>query len=125
MYATCHRSFEGYIQGAQQANWAGFKFHCLADHDYIWDFHPTSNHFGPDPVPAVDGLTATGEVVYYLLRQLPKTRYWIVYLGNFYTSLPLLGRLRHDISIGTSGTARSSAGFPPQLKISNVKIPPV
>ena len=46
----------------------GFKFHCLADHGYIWDFHPTSNHSGPDPVPAVDGLAATGEVVYYLLR---------------------------------------------------------
>ena len=21
----------------------GFKFHCLADHGFIWDFHPTSN----------------------------------------------------------------------------------
>ena len=71
----------------------GFKFLCLADDGYIWDFHPTSNHSGPDPVPAVDGLTATGEVVYCLLRQLSKTRYWIVYLDDFYLSLPLLGRL--------------------------------
>ena len=46
----------------------GFKFRCLADHGYIWDSHPTSNHSGPDPVPAFDDLTATGEVVYYLLR---------------------------------------------------------
>ena len=87
----------------------GFKFHSLADHRYIWVFHPTTKHSGPDPVPPVDGLTATGEVVYYLLRQLPKTRYWIVYLDYVYTSLPLLGRLRHDLSIGACGTARLSS----------------
>ena len=47
----------------------GFKFHCLAEHGYIYDFHATSNHSGPDTVPAVDGLTATGEVTYYLLQR--------------------------------------------------------
>jgi hypothetical protein len=31
----------------------GFKFHCLADHGYVWDFVPTSNQAGPDPVDAV------------------------------------------------------------------------
>ena len=44
----------------------GFKFHCLADHGYIWDFHPTSNQAGPDPVPAIEHLTATGEIVMFL-----------------------------------------------------------
>jgi len=96
----------------------GFTFHCLADHGYTWDFHPTSNHAGPDPVPSTDGLTATGEVVYHLLRKLPSTMYFIVYLDNYYTTVPLLGRLRHDLHMGACGTARpSSAGFPPQLKI--------
>ena len=60
--------------------------------------------------------------MYYLLRQLPKTRYWVVYLDSFYTSLPLLGRLRHDLSIGACGTARPSAGFPPELKISKSEV---
>jgi hypothetical protein len=26
----------------------GLKFHCAADHGYIFDFHPTSNKYGPD-----------------------------------------------------------------------------
>jgi len=26
-----------------------FKFHCLADHGYICDFHPISNQAGFDP----------------------------------------------------------------------------
>ena len=45
-----------------------FKFHCLADHGYIWDCHSTTNQTGPDTVPSTDGLTATGEVVYHLLQ---------------------------------------------------------
>ena len=49
----------------------GFKFHYLADHGYIWDFHLTSNQAGPDPVPPIEGLTATGAVVYHLLQKLP------------------------------------------------------
>jgi hypothetical protein len=101
----------------------GFKFHCLADHGYIWDFHSISNEADPDPVPSTDGLTATGEVVYHLLRKLPSTMYFIVYLDNFYTTVPLLGRLRHDLHMGACGTARpSSAGFPPELKISKQDI---
>jgi hypothetical protein len=46
-----------------------------------------------------------------------------VYLDNLYTNLPLLGRLRHDVKIGGCGTARpSSAGFPPELKVSKQDI---
>jgi hypothetical protein len=96
----------------------GFKFHCLADHGYVWDFHPTSNQCGPDPVPSIEGLTATGEVVYHLCSKLPRARYWVVYLDNFYTSVPLLARLRHDFKMGGCGTSRpSAAGFPKELKI--------
>jgi hypothetical protein len=87
----------------------GFKFHCLADHCYIWDIHSTSNQAGPDPVPSTDGLNATGEVVYHLLRKLSGIMYWIVYLDNFYTTVPLLGRLRHqqkNIPYGRNGFVR-------------------
>ena len=39
-------------------------------------------------------------------------------LDNFYTSLPLLGRIRHDFKIGACGAARqNSVGFPVELKI--------
>jgi hypothetical protein len=96
----------------------GYTFHCLADHGYVWDFHPTSNQCGPDPVPSIEGLTATGAVVYHLCSKLPRSRYWVVYLDNLYTSVPLLARLRHDFKTGGCGTSRpSTAGFPTELKI--------
>ena len=41
-----------------------------------------------------------------------------MYLDNFYTSVPLLGRLRPDPKIGGCGTARlSSVLFPSELKV--------
>ena len=97
-----------------------FKFHCLADHGYIWDFHPTpiANQAGPDLVRPIEGLTATGAAAYHLLQKLPRSRYWIVYLDNLYTSVPLLGNLRHDLKIGGCGTARpSSALFPSEREV--------
>lgn len=96
----------------------GFKFHCLADHGYIWDFHPTSNQAGPNPVPIIDGLTPTGEVVYHLANQLPKRKTWHVFLDNYYTSLPLLATLRDRLDIGACGTAKpGSRDFPTILAI--------
>jgi hypothetical protein len=50
----------------------GFKFHVVAEHRYEWNFHPTSNQVGPDPVPSIEGLTATGQVVHHLVGQLPR-----------------------------------------------------
>jgi hypothetical protein len=92
----------------------GFKFHCLAYHGYIWDFYAISNQARPDSVPSTYGLTVTGAVVYHLLRKLPGTMYFLVYLNNFYTTVSLLGRLRHDLHMGACGTACfSSAAFSP------------
>ena len=71
-----------------------FKFYWLADHGYLWDFHPTSNQAGPDPVPVIQQLTSTGEIVIFLASKLPKRRTWHIYLDNFSTSLPLLALLR-------------------------------
>jgi hypothetical protein len=96
----------------------GFKFHFLPDHGFIWDIHPASTEAGPCPVPSTDGLNATEEVVYHLLQKHPSTMYVIVYLDNFYSTVSLLGRLRHDLHMGACGTARtSSAGCPPELNI--------
>jgi len=99
----------------------GFKFHCLADHGYIWDFHPTSNQTRPDPVPVIQNLTATRGIVIFLASQLPKRRTWHIYLDNFYTSpgLPLLALLRDRLGILACGTARpNSKDFPKELAIS-------
>ena len=96
----------------------GFKFHCLADHGYMWDFFPTSNQAGPDTVPAIGGLSVTGSVVYHLLDTLLHIHSCVVYLDNFYASLPLLAKLRQTLKIGVCGTVRlSSAGFSVDLKI--------
>ena len=97
----------------------GFKFNCLADHGYIWDFHPTSNQACSDPVPVIQQLTATGEIVMILASKLPKPRTWHIYIDNFYTSLPLLALLREQLAIGAFGTARpNSKDFPKELAIS-------
>ena len=84
----------------------GFQFHCLPDHRYMWDFLSTFNQAGPDPVPAIEGPSATGLVVYHLLNTLPCTLYWVVYLDNFHTSLPLFTKLRQTLKIGGCGTVR-------------------
>jgi hypothetical protein len=96
----------------------GFKFHCLADAGYLYDFLPTSNKEGLDPVPTIPGLTPTGCAVYHLVHQLQRSKYWALYTDNFYTTLALYGRLRHDFKVGACGTARpSSTGFPTELKV--------
>ena len=86
-------------------------------------------HMGVHSSPATrdywkhDGLTATGEVVYHLLGKLPNSKYWIVYLDNFYTSLPLLGRLRHDsgwVVVELHGPARQD--FPLNSKFQSRRL---
>ena len=66
----------------------GFKFHCLADHGYMWDFLPTPNQAGPDPVPSIEGLSDTGSIVYQLLNTLSCTPIewstWMVFTHQFH-----------------------------------------
>lgn len=101
----------------------GFKFHCLADHGYVYDFHPTSNKSGADPLhePEDDtssSLSETSKVVLDLAKRLPyKQLAFNISLDNYYTSIPLLAALR-TAGIGGCGTARtSSKNFPPELAV--------
>jgi len=56
--------------------------------------------------------------MYHLLRKISSTKYSIVYLDNLFSTVPLLGRLHHDLHMGVCGTAHpSSAEFLPELKI--------
>ncbi|RPA98281.1 hypothetical protein L873DRAFT_1579108, partial [Choiromyces venosus 120613-1] len=97
----------------------GFKFHCLANHVYIWDFHPTSNQTGLDPVPTIEEVISTGEIVMFLANKFPKRRIWNIYLDNSYTSLPLLLELlRKRLGIRACGMVRpNSKDFPEKLTI--------
>ena len=59
-----------------------------------------------------------GEMFYHLLGQLPQYMYWVAYLGSFYTTIPLLGRLRHDYRIGGCDiVVLDPLASPPDLKI--------
>ena len=60
----------------------GSKFHCLADHGYIWDFHATSNQAGLDYVPVVNGPTLIGRVVYHFLSKPPLSKYRVAHLDK-------------------------------------------
>jgi len=64
-------------------------------------------------------LTPTGSMVLSLVKRLPKLHEqpYIVYLDNYFTSIPLF-RLMRDINIGACGTTRSTSSkdFPVLLK---------
>ena len=80
------RSADTYTMPSQPIKHS-FKFHVIIDHGCVRDFHPTPNMKGPDSVPHIDGLTATGEVPSLpLLKQaselkildsLPLTNAWV------------------------------------------------
>lgn len=95
----------------------GYKFHCLADHGYVWDF----GHI-PAPSeavqPEVGGLTPTGTMCLHLAKQLPYTSMaFNIYMDNYYTTLGLLSHLR-QIDIGGCGTTRRDrTGYPAVLKV--------
>ena len=88
-----------------------FKFHCLANHGYIWDFHPTSNQAGPDPAPPIEGLIATGGVVSSASKA---------------TSIKLLGGTSITFttqSLSLIGSAMISARSPSTPFLSELKVP--
>lgn len=103
----------------------GYKFHCLADHGYIWDFWPHSgtkdgyDSLPPDATqPSVGGLTPTGAMCLHLAKQLPYTSHaFNIFTDNYYTTLDLLSNLR-AVGIGGCGTTRRDrTGYPEELKI--------
>ena len=98
----------------------GLKFHCAADHGFIFDFHSTSQKHGPDPIAQdimEEGLSNTSSLVLEMISRLPKHLAFNLYLDNYYTSLPLLSSLRKK-GVGACGTARTSSKmFPPELVV--------
>ena len=115
----------------------GFKFHCLANCDYIIHFIPTSNTSKLDPVPAVSDFSPASNCVSHLTRQVSTLsslskqedsghQACNVYFDNYYTNASLFRKLKVN-GIGSCGTGRaSSTDFPNSLKIPSnqwLKIP--
>jgi hypothetical protein len=51
----------------------GYKFFCMAEMGYVWEFHPSLNAVGEDPVDVESHLlklTNTAKMVHHLIRRL-------------------------------------------------------
>jgi len=103
----------------------GYKFHCLADHGYVWDFWPQSGtKDGYDPLPPTaiqptpGRLTPTGAMCLHLAKQLPyQAMAFNLDTDNYYTTLDLLSN-SCSIGIGGCGTTRKDrTGYPATLKV--------
>jgi len=108
----------------------GYKFFFMAGKGYVWEFHPSSNAVGGDPVD-VDSrllqLTDTGMMVHHLIRRLHqrhRKRSFNVYMHNFVTTQPQLAEVRR-MGINAWGTCRLHfPGCPKELNVGkNAKLP--
>ena len=103
----------------------GYKFHCLADKGYVWNFWPhTGTKDGYDPLPSTavkptpEALTLPGAMVLHLAKQLPYTTIaFNIFTDNYYNRVALLQYLR-AIGIGRCATTRKTgARYPECLKV--------
>jgi hypothetical protein len=89
----------------------GYKLFCMAEKGYIWQFHPSLDAVGGDPVDVESPLlhlTDTGKIVHHLIRHLHQ-RHWKLsfneYMDNVFKTQPLLAELRR-MGIGVCGICR-------------------
>jgi hypothetical protein len=95
----------------------GYKIFALAENGYVWHFQMSSKQHGIGELQKVDELTPTGSMVLQMARLLPKfpNAPYILYLDNYFTSIPLFSMLRKE-NIGAAGTTRPSGiDFPALL----------
>jgi hypothetical protein len=95
----------------------GYKIFALADNRYIWWFQLSSRRYGIAELDKHKDLTATSSMVLQMARRLPKIdqSYFVLYLDNYFTSIPLFSMLRAK-NIGAVGTTRPSGiDFPALL----------
>src|SRR5580700_1911509 len=94
-----------------------YKLFAIAEHGYIWNFIWSSRRYSfKAEIILRPELTATGSMVYHLVKCLPKLSK--VYLDNYFTSIPLFRLLRKE-GYGLCGTTRPFSGgseFPTLLK---------
>jgi len=98
----------------------GYKFHCVADKGYVWDFWPHSSpKNGYHPLlstavkPSSGALTPAGAIVLHLAKQPPYTSTsFNTFTANYYTTVALL---QHPREIGT--TRKTGAGYSDSLNV--------
>jgi hypothetical protein len=89
----------------------GYKFFCMAEKGYVWEFHSSSNAVGGDPVDVESHLLQpkdTGRIVHHLIRRLHQRHRKLsfnVYMDHLITTQPQLAELP-GIVIGVCGTYR-------------------
>jgi hypothetical protein len=95
----------------------GYKIFALAENGYVWHFQMSSKQHRIGQLHKVDELTPTSSIVLQMARLLPKFENapYVLYLDNYFTSIPLFSMLRKE-NIGAVGTARPSGiDFPALL----------
>ncbi len=80
----------------------GYKIYGIADHGYIFNWIWSSRYKGLQDLVLYPNLTNTGCLVRSLALSLLR-RYLIIYLDNYFTSIPLFSELR-ACHYGTEGT---------------------
>ena len=84
-----------------------YKIFALTDDGYVWHFQLSSKQHGIGELYKVDELTSTGSMVLQMARLFPKfsNSYYVIYLNNYFTSIPLFSMLRKE-NIGAAGITR-------------------
>jgi hypothetical protein len=85
----------------------GYKIFALAENGYVWYFQMSSKQHRIRELQKVDELTPTGSIVLQIARLLPKflNAPYVLYLDNYFTSIPLFLILRKE-NISAVGTTR-------------------
>jgi hypothetical protein len=95
----------------------GYKIFALANNGYVWHFQLSSRQYRIAELHKVNELTPTGSIVLQMARLLPKfsNSHFIIYIDNYFTSIPLFSMLRKE-NISAVGTTRpSGVDFPALL----------
>src|SRR5436305_13225740 len=76
----------------------GYKIFALADQGYVWHFQLSSRRHGITELVKDEGLTPTGSMVLQMAQLLPKIEqsYFVLFLDNYFTSIPLFSMLRAE-----------------------------
>ena len=101
----------------------GYKIFALVYDIYIWYFQLSLKQHGIGELEKVNELTPTGSMVLQMARLLPKfsNSYFVIYMDNYFTSIPLFSMLRKE-NIGAAGTTRPSGiDFPALLVVLHKK----
>jgi len=95
----------------------------MAEKGYVWEFHPSLNAVGADPVDVESHLlklTNTAKMVHHLIGHLHHRHRKLsfnVYMHNFFTTQPPLVEL-HQTAIAACCTLRQQfRGYPQELKV--------